>query len=71
MTRVDFNYRFTAPFDERWLGAIETLHAVYGLQTVRLNTQQDGLTVSVDATRLTPADLDRRLLAAGLPVVRG
>ena len=70
MTRVDFHYCFTEPFNERWLVAVEALHSVYGLQSVRLTGAGDGLEVSVDATRLTPADLDRRLLSAGLPVRR-
>jgi hypothetical protein len=70
MTKVEVRYVFTKPFDDAWLPALERLHGVYGLQSVKLNPALDGLVVLYDATRMQPADVDRQLHAAGLPVSR-
>ncbi len=70
MTKVEVRYVFTKPFEEAWLGAIERLHGVYGLQALTLNAGLDGLSVQYDASRLKPADVDRQLHRAGLPVLR-
>lgn len=70
MTKVEVRYVFTKPFEEAWLAAIERLSSVYGLQAVKLNPSLDGVAVLYDATRFGPADVDRQLHTAGLPVER-
>jgi hypothetical protein len=70
MTKVEAQYVFTKPFEEGWLAVIERLHSVYGLQGLKLNPALDGVAVLYDASRLTIADVDRQLHAAGLPVSR-
>ena len=70
MTKVEACYELTAPFSDRWLAAIESLHGVYGMQAVKLNPKMDGLTVLYDASRLNPTDVEYHLHHAGLPVRR-
>jgi hypothetical protein len=70
MTKVEVRYRFTKPFEEAWLGAIERLHGVYGMQAVRLDPGLEGVKVTYDATRLKLDDVERQLRMAGLAVER-
>ena len=70
MTKVEARFEFTAPFCEKWLGAIESLHSVYGLQDVILGADLAGMTVVYDAARLTPTDVEHRLQRSGLPIRR-
>lgn len=70
MTLVEVRYRFTAPFDEGQTAAIEAAHSIYGLRSVKLDANLEGLSVSFDASRLTPGDVLAALLRLGLPVTR-
>ncbi len=70
MSRVELHYEFLAPFQDSWAEAIDRLHAVYGFHALKLSPQLDRLAVVYDASRLTPADVERHLRMAGLPVRR-
>lgn len=68
MTKVEAHYEFTAPFSDSWLAAIEALHAVYGMQAVKVTPKMDGLAILYDASRLKLTDVEHCLLGCGLPV---
>ncbi|MGJ5814748.1 hypothetical protein [Paludibaculum fermentans] len=70
MTKVEVNYEFTAPFQDAWMGAIEGLHGVYGMQLVQLSSGLDRLKVGYDASRLKLTDVESALRQAGLPLRR-
>jgi hypothetical protein len=70
MTRVEAHYEFEAPFEEGFAESVGELHAVYGLQSVQLNQELNGLSVIFDASRLKPEDVDHVLRRNGLPVRR-
>lgn len=70
MTRVDATYRFTTPYQDDWNAAIERLHGVYGLESLKLGANLETLQVTWDASRLKTADVDHLLRQAALPVVR-
>lgn len=70
MTLVEARYRFTTPFQESFTAAIQAAHAQYGLRSVKLEQNLEGLSVLFDASRLTVEDLDHSLHSLSLPVVR-
>jgi hypothetical protein len=70
MTKVDVRYELTAPLDDAIMTAISKSHSVYGLQTVQISPKLDSLSVTYDASRLSPDDVDRALTSSGLPVRR-
>jgi len=71
MTKVEVSYRLSSPLTGEMLQAIDRSHGVYGLQSVKVTPQSDGLQVLYDASRLKLEDVDQTLLGLGLPVVRG
>jgi len=70
MTKVELQYKVTAPLDEKHLSRIAGAHGVYGLVLVRLSPSLDALDVVYDASRLTPEDVDATLARLGLRVCR-
>jgi hypothetical protein len=68
MTNVQIHFRLQRPLDSAMLACIERVHAVYGIQRVRVAASMDGLTVDYDATRLRPAEVESALAAAGIPI---
>jgi hypothetical protein len=68
MTNVQVHFHLQRPLDNAMLASIERVHAVYGIQRVRIAPTMDGLTVDYDATRLRPAEVESALAAAGIPV---
>lgn len=70
MTKVELDYAIDGTAGESLMDAIARAHSVYGLRSVRLSATMDQIHVTYDASRLTPADVDRALHSAGLPVRR-
>lgn len=71
MTKVDLHFDLARPLGDEDLDAIARVHGVYGLTKVALKQPGlDGLEVEYDASRLTPHDVERALVLAGLPIVR-
>jgi hypothetical protein len=68
MTNVQIHFRLQRPLDAAMLAQIERVHAVYGIQRVRVAPSMDALTVDYDATRLRPAEVESALAAAGIPL---
>lgn len=70
MTKVEVEYKLTAPVTADLMDAIDRAHAIYGLLMVRLSPGMDSVLVHYDASRLKLADVDHSLLGIGLPVSR-
>ncbi len=70
MTKVQVNYRFSAPVDEAQLERIATAHSTFGLLAVRVSPALDTLQVTYDASRLKLEEVDHALHTAGLAVER-
>lgn len=70
MSKVELHYEFLTPFQDSWAVAIERLHGVYGFHALKLSPSLDRLAVVYDASRLSPADVERLLRMAGMPVRR-
>jgi copper chaperone CopZ len=68
MTNVQIHFRLQRPLDNAMLARIEQVHAVYGIQRVRVAPTMDALTVDYDATRLRPAEVESALTSAGIPI---
>ena len=71
MTKVQTRFRVTKPLDEAALERIAGLHALYGIQKIRVAEALDSLTVEYDATRLRPAEVEAAFTGAGIAVVAG
>jgi len=69
MTRVELEFRLERPLDDTLLAGIAHAYSIYGIQKIRINPAQDGLTVEYDATRLRPAEVHAALAHAGIPAV--
>lgn len=68
MTNVQIHFRLQRPLDNTMLARIEQVHALYGIQRVRVAPSMDALTVDYDATRLRPAEVEYALTSAGIPI---
>ncbi len=68
MTKIQKEFQLTRPLDEELLERISDVHAVYGIQHVKVAPSLDRLTVEYDATRLRPAEVESALASAGIPV---
>jgi hypothetical protein len=68
MTRVQMHFRLTRPLDDAMMMRLSNESTLYGIQQVKLNPSLDGLMVEYDATRLFPAEVERALAGAGIPV---
>ncbi len=58
MTKIQKEFQLTRPLDEELLERISDVHAVYGIQHVKVAPSLDRLTVEYDATRLRPAEVE-------------
>jgi hypothetical protein len=70
MTKVELQFDLARPADAAVMQAIERAHAVYGMHGVMLSPSLDALTVTYDASRLTPADVEMVLLRSGIAATR-
>lgn len=68
MTKVQIRFHVSQPLDETMLERISDVHALYGIQHVKVDPSLEGLTVEYDATRLRPAEVESALTGAGIPV---
>jgi len=68
MTKVQIHFRLQKPLDDVLLARISDAYAIYGIQKIRVEPSQEGLTVEYDATRLRPAEVESALMTAGIPV---
>ncbi len=69
MTKVQIRFRVQRPLDEAMLERISDVHALYGIQYVKVDPSLESLTVEYDATRLRPQEVESALTGAGIPVV--
>ena len=68
MTKVQMHFRLQKPLDDALFARISDAYAIYGIQRIQVSPKQDGVTVEYDATRLRPAEVERALAAAGIPI---
>jgi allophanate hydrolase subunit 1 len=68
MTKVQIRFRLRRPLDSVLLPRIAEAHAVYGILRVTVSPALDSVTVEYDATRLSPAEVELALAAAGIPI---
>ncbi len=69
MTKVQIRFALQRPLDNAGLVAISTANAVYGIQQIQVAANLDALTVTYDATRLRPAEVEAALTGAGIPIL--
>ncbi len=69
MASVELEFKLAHPVDEALAARLAELHGIYGLHHARLATSGDRITVDYDASRLTPNQVRRALLRAGIPVI--
>ena len=68
MTLIDVLFRYGAPPTESAMGAYGQLSDVYGIRRLRLNEPEHTIRVEYDATRLTEANVEHLLRAAGFDI---
>ena len=68
MTKVQIQFQLRQPLDESHLKAVSDVHAIYGIQRVRVAPSLDRLFVEYDASRLRPAEVEAALSEAGIPL---
>ena len=68
MTKVQVQFQLRQPLDDSLLQAISNVHAIYGIQRVRVAPSLDRLFVEYDASRLRPSEVEAALSEAGIPV---
>jgi len=68
MTKVQMEFRLRQPLDDSLLRAISDVHALYGIQRVRVASSLDRLFVEYDASRLRPSEVEAALAGAGIPL---
>jgi hypothetical protein len=69
MTKVQIRFRLQRPLDNAGLVAVSKANSVYGIQKIQVAPNLDALTVTYDATRLRPAEVEAALSCAGIPVM--
>jgi hypothetical protein len=68
MTKVQMQFQLRQPLDDSLLQAISDVHAIYGIQRVRVAPSLDRLFVEYDASRLRPSEVEAALAGAGIPL---
>jgi len=68
MTKVQMHFRLQKRLDDALFARISDAYAIYGIQRIQVSPNQNGVTVEYDATRLRPAEVERALAAAGIPI---
>ena len=68
MTKVQVRFRIENALDENMLQKIAAVHAIYGIQRVKVDPSMQTITVEYDATRLRPAEVEAALAQAGIAV---
>ena len=63
-------FQLRQPLDDSLLQAISDVHAIYGIQRVRVAPSLDRLFVEYDASRLRPSEVEAALAEAGIPLLR-
>ncbi len=61
-------FQLRQPLDDSLLQAISDVHAIYGIQRVRVAPSLDRLFVEYDASRLRPSEVEAALAGAGIPL---
>lgn len=69
MTKVQIRLALARPLNEDDMAAIAEAHGIYGIARVRVDGTLPQIVVDYDASRLSPRDVETRLIGTGLPVV--
>ena len=69
MTAVEIRFRYQAPFQPQALPRTSEDHGFFGIRKMRLDQQQNVITVEYDATRLDPKGVESVLRRVGVPIV--
>ncbi len=67
MTKVQRHFQLQRPVDEALMEEIAQIHAIYGIERVRVEPS-GSLLIEYDASRLTLAGVELALERAGIPV---
>lgn len=68
MTKCERTYELASPLDAALLEQVNELHAVVGIQKLRVAPALDAITVGWDAARLSIPQMESLLRAHGLPL---
>jgi hypothetical protein len=68
MTKVQLRYELLRPLDDVLLKRISDAHGIYGFQRIQVEPSLDKIVVDYDASRLSRANVEAKLHAAGIPV---
>jgi allophanate hydrolase subunit 1 len=68
MTKVQIRFRLARPIDAVLMARISEAQTRYGILRVEVAPSRDAVMVEYDATRLSPADVESTLAAAGIPI---
>jgi hypothetical protein len=69
MTKVQIRFELQRPLDNAGLVAISAANTVYGVLKIDVAPNLNALTVTYDATRLRPAEVEAALTGAGIPIM--
>jgi hypothetical protein len=68
MTTVEILYRYATPPTESGLSALASARDVYGIRSLKLNSEARTLRVEFDSTRLNAATVTKLVRATGLEI---
>jgi hypothetical protein len=68
MTKVQTRFRLSRSLDDASLNSLAAANAIYGIQKLKVAPGLDEVFVEYDATRLRPAEVERALAGAGIPI---
>jgi hypothetical protein len=69
MTKVQIRFELQRPLDNAGLVAISAANSVYGIQKIDVAPNLNAITVTYDASRLQPAEVEAALTSCGIPVM--
>lgn len=68
MTKVQIHLALERPLDDAMMEQISDANSIYGIERIKVLPSLKELMVEYDATRLKPAEVERALGQAGIPV---
>ena len=68
MTKVDTTFKLSRPLTDEELKKLARVHTVYGMLTVRLLPDGDGIFIEYDASRLSAKEARATLEQHGIPL---
>ncbi len=70
VTRVELRYELTNQLTDEQAEGVARAHSHYGIHRIRVAPSLDEISVDYDASRLSEQDVERALVANGVPIER-